>query len=102
MQPYDDPYAFLACFLISHMSPPMLEKTLADSDALLRLVRDELYNVDFRGPFLDCIETEILANSNKVEEKHELNKLADYFFSKLDVDRLRKKVLEYQSKYNIL
>jgi len=98
---FDDPYTFLALHLISISSTAGIERILRDDEFLFKMVIKEVRGQDFKGPFLDCIIGQLLEDRERMEMCHELDKLALYFFKKLDLIRLRQTILFYCSKYNI-
>ncbi len=99
---YDDPYIMLAHHLIAYCTTMELARTLVDDEFLKRMLVKEVRNQDFCGPFLDCIVEEILVDKRRMEFMHELDKLSDYFFENLDLERLRKNILKYGTRYGII
>lgn len=99
---YDDPYSFLAFYLISVSLPSEIRRMLVDDDFIRRMVIKEIRGQDFIGPFCNCIIDEILRNKQRMEMCHELDALAEYFFTKLDLDRLRRKIIQYATTYSII
>lgn len=75
---------------------------LTDDDFIYRLIIKETRHQDFSGAFLDCIVQSILDDKRRMEMCHELDKLSTYFFSNLDLGRLRKELETYGEKYGIL
>ena len=73
-----------------------------DDDYIYRMVVKEVRGQDFMGPFSDCIITDLLEDKERMEFMHELDKLADYFFKKLDLERLRDKITKYATTYHII
>lgn len=102
MKDYDDPYSFLAVHLLFSFPPPVVARMLVDDDFLYKLLLKEMRGQDFRGPFLDCVITEILVNKKRMAFMRELDKVSEYLFSELDLIRLRNKIIKYANKYNIL
>lgn len=102
MKPYDDPYSFLAMHIISISTRNEVIRALSEDDFLYRMLIKEVRKQDFSGPFLDAIICDILENKRRMEMCHELDKLSDYFFSKLDLPRLREKIINYADKYGII
>ena len=96
---YDDPYTLLAHHIISISNNAEKDRLLKDDEYVLRKIIVETRGQDFNGPYLDCIIGSILEDKERMEMCHELDKLARYFFSKLDLPRLRAKVSEYWHLY---
>ena len=99
---FDDPYIILAHHILSSLMKSEVERVLVDDDFIRRLIIKETRNQDFSGAFLDCIVQSILDDKRRMEMCHELDKLSQYFFENLDLERLRKEVSKYGKKYKIL
>lgn len=91
---YDDPYKLLADYLVVNYGPVDVALMLRDDECILRKVKREIRNQDFRGPFTDCVITEIYRNKERMELMHALDVVGRYLFSKLDLDRLRNEMRE--------
>lgn len=102
IKPYDDPYAFLAFYLISISNKSDLQRILEDDDYVYRMVRKETREQDLAGHFVDAIVEEILTNKKRMGLMSALDVVADYLCEELDLERLRKKISEQCKKYNIL
>lgn len=102
MNDYDDPYIMLAHSLISTCSELELNRILNEDEFVCRLLSKEFRSQDFQGPFIDTVMEEILKNKQRKEMCQHLDKLALYFFGKLDLERLREKIIEYASFYHII
>ena len=102
MNPYDDPYVMLAHHLMSVLLKSELERILTDDDFVCRLVKKEVRAQDFSGPFVDCIVQSILDDKRRMEMCGELDRLSEYFYSNLDLKRLRKEIIYYGKLYEIL
>lgn len=99
---YDDPYNFLAIHLISISTNAEIQRLLVDDDYIYRMIIKEVRGQDFNGPFLDAIITDLLEGKERMEMCRELDKLAKYFFTKLDLERLRNKITKYATTYHII
>lgn len=99
---YDDQYVMLAHHILSVFNPAEVRRMLVDDDFIYRLIIKETRHQDFSGAFLDCIVQSILDDKRRMEMCHELDKLSKYFFSQLDIARLRNDLLFYGEKYGIL
>ena len=73
----DDPYKVLAHYIVGFYRP---------SDVLRILT-------DLGGHFVDCVIEGILADKDRMEYMHELDRLGAYYFSRLDKERLRDEIL---------
>ena len=102
MNEYDDPYIMLAHHLLSVHSGAEVQRMLHDDDYIYRMIIKEVRGQDFRGPFLDCIIQTILDDKARMDMCARLDRLSLYFFSKLDLERMRKELKFYAKKYGIL
>lgn len=101
MNPYDDPYIMLVYWLIANLNVGELRRTLEDDEFIYKMIIKETRNLDFKGPFLDTIVCSILEDKRRMEMCREVDKLSDYFFSQLDLGRLRRELILTLNKYNI-
>ena len=92
---YDDPYKLLAAAIESKYDPQTVIRVLQDDEFVLRLVRKEIRQQDIRGPFSDCIIQTILDDKRRMVLMHELDKLSEFLFYNLDLDRLRQEILNF-------
>lgn len=99
---YDDPYIIMAHSILSVYDIADIKRMLADDDFVRRLVLKETRLQDFAGAFLDGIVQSILDDKRRMEFMHELDKLSDYFWKNLDLERLRSEIIKYGTKYNII
>lgn len=99
---YDDQYVMLAHHILSVYNPAEVRRMLVDDDFIYRLIIKETRHQDFSGAFLDCIVQTILDDKRRMEMCHELDKLSGYFFSQLDLERLRANLVYYGEQYDIL
>lgn len=90
---YDDPYKLLADYLVVNSGPIDIALMLRDDECIFRKVKKEFRNQDFKGPFTDCIITEIYRNKERMELMHALDSVGHYLFSKLDLTRLREEIV---------
>ena len=89
---YDDPYKVLAYATLGLYNLPTIQRILVDDDFVRRLIIKETRSQDFQGRFLDCIIENILTDKQRMEYMHELDKLAQYYFTKLDIERFREEI----------
>lgn len=101
MNQYDDQYIMLAYSLLATTPLSEISRIMSDDEYVYKLVMKETRGQDFRGPFLDCIIQSILDDKRRMEMMHELDRLADYFYSNLDVRRLRNTLKVVLSRYGI-
>ena len=79
---YDDPYKLLAHYIVGFYRASDVVRILTDNSYIKNCVLKEVRQMDLGGHFIDCIIENIL----------ELDKLSEYYYSKLDKERLRKEV----------
>lgn len=101
MNPYDDPYIMLVYWLIANLSTGDLRRVLEDDNFVYKMIVKETRYIDFKGPFLDTIVCEVLADKRRMEMCKELDRLSEYFFSQLDLGRLRRELIFVLNKYDI-
>jgi len=102
MYSYDDPYVVLAHLVVGYYRPADVLRILSDDSFLLNIIQKETRQLDIGGWFLDCIVEDILAKKNRMEMMKELDKLAQFFFSQLDKDRLRSEIKNALSESGII
>lgn len=101
MNPYDDPYIMLVYWLIANLNTGELRRILEDDEFVLKMIVKETRYLDFRGPFLDTIVCTLLEDKRRMEMCRELDKLSEYFYSQLDLGRLRRELILTLDKYDI-
>lgn len=89
---YDDPYKILAQLIMGYYQPAEVIRILDDDEFLLTLIKKEIRQADIGGWFLDCIIEDILAKKKRMEYMRELDRLGEYYASRLDKKRLRKEL----------
>lgn len=100
--PYDDPYILMAHSVLTVYPIADVKRMLTDDDFVRRLVLKETRLQDFSGVFIDGIVQSILDDKHRMEFMHELDKLSDYFWKNLDIERLRSEIIKYGTKYDII
>lgn len=95
----DDPYKILALNLVANCSNAELHKMLHESKAVKRRIVQEVNEADFYGPFLDCILVSIARTNERRKIEHTLVETANFFYSKLDLPRLRAEIKNYCAKF---
>jgi len=89
---YDDPYRLLAHKLIASERPADVLRILTDNEFILRYIIKETRNQDYKGAFTDCIIEDLLEDKRRMEYMGQLDALAEYYYSVLDKERLRKNI----------
>ena len=89
---FDNPYRILAQVIVGFYRPADVLRLLTDEDYLANEILKETRQADIGGWFLDCIIEDILAHKQRMEYMHKLDELSDYYYSKLDKERLRKEI----------
>lgn len=96
----DDPYKILALNLVATLSDGELYRIMHETKAIRRRITREVNDADFYGDFLDCIMTELVkSNKARMVNKY-LVDAANFFYSHLDVPRLRREIIGYCIKLN--
>ena len=90
---YDNPYTLLAHHIVGSYRPADVARVLTDNSFLKTLIIKEMREQDLGGHFIDCIIESILEDKDRMEYMGELDKLASYYYSKLDKERLRDEIL---------
>lgn len=99
---FDDPYILMAHGVITVYPIADVKRMLIDDDFVRRSILKETRLQDFSGVFVDGIVQSILDDKHRMEFMHELDRLAEYFWQNLDVERLRREIIKYGKKYQII
>lgn len=89
---YDDPYKLLAHSIVGYYRPADVVRMLSDNAYILNCIVKEVRGQDMCGSFVDCIIEEIFSNKKRMEYMGQLDKLAAYYYSQLDRERLRREI----------
>lgn len=89
---YDDPYQILAQKLIGYSDPCDIVRIMFDDAYILNILVKETRSQDMCGTFTDCIIESILENKERMKYMAELDKLAKFYYTKLDKERLREEI----------
>ena len=100
-RPYDDPYRVLAAHIVSNYSPRMVKKVLSSSSYIKSIILQEAKQMDISGAFLDCIDQEVLANDHLRKKNAYLTRLGEFYFSELNVLRLRLEIKRFAEELNV-
>lgn len=98
---YDDPYRILAAHIVSVYSPRMVKKIMSSSSYIKSVVLQEAKQMDISGAFLDCIDQEVVANDHLRKKNAYLKKLGEFYFSELNVLRLRLEIKRFAEELNV-
>lgn len=98
---YDDPYRVLATYLVSVFSINNLKRILVNTAYIKSLIINEAKTIDMAGAFLDCIDQEIIAKDRLRGKNVYLKKLGEFYYSELDVDRLRKEIRQFANELGV-
>lgn len=90
---FDDNYKILAHYIVSNYRAADVIRCLTDNTYLKTLIIKEVREQDFGGHFIDCIIESVLEDKDRMEYMHELDKLALWYYSRLDKGRLRDEIL---------
>lgn len=90
---FDDPYRILAYHIVGTYRPADVVRVLSDNSYLKTLVSKEVRQQDLGGHFVDCIIENILEDKDRMEYMRALDQLSDYYYSRLDKERLRQEIL---------
>lgn len=90
---FDDPYKLLAHHIVGTYRPADVIRCLTDNSYLKTLIIKEVRQQDMGGNFIDCIIENILEEKDRMEYMHQLDSLAQYYYSRLDRGRLRDEIL---------
>lgn len=99
MDAVDDPYKFLAHTLVVTCPDKELSRILHDAKAIRRKIAEEVNNADFVGDFIDCIMVGLIKSGKSRCVHTTLKATTDFFYSNLDIPRLRKEIVGYCEKY---
>ena len=89
---YDDPYKLLAHHIVAFHRPADVLRILTDNSYIRSLITKEVRQQDMCGHFVDCIIENILEEKERMEYMHALDQLGNYYYTKLDRERLRNEI----------
>lgn len=99
---YDDPYRLLASNIAVSYNLENVKRMLVDKSFLRQIVQAEVRdNIDIPSIFIDCITTELISEKQKILYRDALNELGFFFYSNLDIDRLRREIRDFYSGCDI-
>lgn len=100
-QEYDDPYRLLAAYIMSYFSVVAINRVLTSTSFIKSIIVNEAKIIDVSGPFLDCIDQEVIANDKIRGKNARLKELADFYFSILDIERLRTEIRRFADELGV-
>lgn len=89
----DDAYLMLAYYIVGHYNEKQIRQAIYDDDWLKARVQEDCMNLDLCGPFLDTIMQDV-DEHNRLWLRAHLKKLGSELFTKLDLKKLRKRILQ--------
>lgn len=89
-----DFYTQLANHIIVEYSATEIKRLLEDKEFLRRQIKDECKGYDLCGAFTDAILGDLYRRSKKIMVEHEIEKIGDFLFEHLDIERLKQNILE--------
>lgn len=98
---YDDPYRVLAAHIVSSFSPANVQRVLTNRAYIRSIIIHEAKTMDVSGIFLDCIDQEVLSNDIIRKKNVYLKKLGEFYFSELDIERLRAEIRRFAEELNL-
>lgn len=98
---YDNPYRVLAAHIVANYPPTLVQRVLSDSSFIKSLIAREARQLDMSGAFLDCIDQEIISQGKLRRKNAYLKKLGEFYYSELDVSRLRKEVRTFAEELGV-
>lgn len=100
-QEYDNPYRVLAAYIVSTFSLIAIKRVLTNTSYIKSLITYEAKNMDMSGAFIDCIDQEIVANDRIRRKNVYLKQLGEFYYSELDVERLRKEIRRFADELGV-
>lgn len=94
-QPYDDPYRVLAARIVSIYNDHEIKRILESSPYIKSLILNEARLMDIKGCFLDCIDQEVISNDRVRKKNAHLKRLGEFYYSELDIPRLRNEIKKF-------
>lgn len=88
----DDPYKLLADHLAVTHGILEIALMLKDDECLKRKVYREIRNLDYAGPFLDCVITDLHAQKRRMDFMKALDCVGLFIFESLNKERLREEL----------
>lgn len=100
-QEYDDPYRVLAAHIVSVFSAQNIKRIMTNQAYIKSLVVYEAKTMDLGGAFIDCVDQEIISNDMIRKKNTFLKQLGEFYFSELDIERLRKEIRRFAGELGV-
>lgn len=98
---YDDPYRLLAAHLVSVYPVALIKRVLTNAAFVKSLMVHEAKQMDIGGAFLDCVDQEIISNDMVRKKNVYLKQLGEFYYSELDLARLRKEIRQFMDELGV-
>lgn len=98
---YDDPYRVLATHIVAVWQPAAVKRIMTNNSFVKSIINNEARLMDISGIFLDCIDQEIIKNDHLRQKNAYLKKLGEYYYSELDLPRLRKEIQRFADELGV-
>jgi len=72
-----------------------------ESSFVKSLVLREARQLDLGGAFLDCVDQELISNGYLRKKNYYMKRLGEFYFSELDIGRLRREIQRFANELNI-
>lgn len=89
---YDDPYKLLADTLATSYGVLEIALMLKDNECIKRKVYREVRNLDYAGPFLDCVISDLYFHRRRMDFMRALDCVGLYIFENINLKRLREEL----------
>lgn len=100
-KPYDDPYRVLAAYIVAEWKPIAVKRLMTNNSFVRSVINYQARTLDIGGIFLDCIDQEVIANDHLRQKNACLKKLGEFYYSELDLPRLRKEVQRFADELGV-
>ena len=74
---------------------------MTNSSFVKSIIIKEAKQMDIGGAFLDCIDQEIISNDRLRQKNVYLKKLGEFYYSELNLFRLRKEIKRFALELNV-
>lgn len=98
---YDDPYRVLAAHIVSYWPPSTVKRVMVNNSFVKSIITNEARQMDISGAFLDCIDQEVISNDHLRQKNVYLKKLGEFYFSELDLPRLRSQIRRFADELGV-
>ena len=98
---YDDPYRVLAAHIVAVWQPASVKRIMTNNSFVKSIINNEARTMDISGIFLDCIDQEVINNDHLRQKNAYLKKLGEFYYSELDLPRLRKEIQRFADELGV-